>query len=482
MAKAGVINLEELAGRVLAFTREHRLVPPEGKLLVAVSGGADSVCLLYLLVALREKLSASLHVAHLDHGLRGEESAADARYVAELARKWELPVTVERRDVNAYRARYRLSPEEAAREVRYRFLAEVATAVGAQRVAVGHTLDDHIETVLMHLIRGSGTRGLRGLLPCTWFQSPGGSVNVVRPLLSVTREETAACCRHLALQPRLDASNLSLSPLRNRIRQQLIPLLQRYNPRVTEALKRAAGIAAEDFAFIEAEALRAWREVAGEEGGAVILAKDKFLSLAPALQRHLLRTATEKLLGNLKDVEAKHIEELLQALQKPAGKRITLPDGLTFVIEYDRYLLTSQPAALCPLPPLEGEFALSVPGETRLPGWRVRASITGRDAMSEPCDGHTACLDLARAGHRLTIRRRHPGDRFQPLGMAWPKKLNEFMIDNKVPRSWRDRVPLVCSPEHILWVVGWRIDERARVTGATGQVLRLEVVPDDGNG
>jgi tRNA(Ile)-lysidine synthase len=471
-----VIDTEALAGRVLHFIQEHRLMPQGEKVVVAVSGGADSVCMLHLLITLREKLSLSLHVAHLDHQLRGEESEADAAYVAELARKWELPVTVEQRDVSAYQARHRLSPEEAAREVRYRFLAEVTAAVGAEWVAVGHTLDDHIETVLMHLIRGSGTRGLRGLLPCSQFHSTGSQVAIVRPLLSLSREETAAYCRYFDLRPRLDTSNLSLSPLRNRIRQQLLPLLQQYNPQVTEALCRTAAIANEDFAFIESEACRIWGQVFKEEGNSTIISKKEFQQLDQALQRHLLRAAVEKLLGNLKDIESKHIEEVIRALDKPAGKRISLPEGLNFAIEYDRYILTPEPDALSPLPILDKEVTLRVPGETELPGWRILSHIIGRDEIRDTGNEFTACLDLAKAGHQLTLRQRRPGDRLQPLGMDQAKKLNEFMIDSKIPHSWRERIPLVCSPEHILWVVGWRIDERAKVTDSTTQVLRLEAV------
>ncbi|MFC1974445.1 tRNA lysidine(34) synthetase TilS, partial [Chloroflexota bacterium] len=177
-----------LEERILQFIQKHRLVSSQPKLLVAVSGGPDSVCLLHILVKLQSELGIGLHVAHLNHQLRGAESEADARYVANLAQKLSIPVTIEQRDVKAYQARRHLSLEEAAREVRYTFLAEVAKSVGAERVAVGHTTDDHVETMLMHLIRGTGTRGLRGLQPSVTWQSPEKNLTVIRPLLSVSRE------------------------------------------------------------------------------------------------------------------------------------------------------------------------------------------------------------------------------------------------------------------------------------------------------
>ncbi len=463
-----------LEQRVLRFIEEHHLVSPGEPLSVAVSGGADSVCLLHVLFALKNELGVELHVAHLDHRLRGAESRADAEYVAHLAQRLALPATIEERDVKAYQVERRISLEEAAREVRYRFLAETAKSIGARQVAVGHTVDDHIETILMHLIRGAGTRGLRGLQPSNLWQSLEKSVTVVRPLLTVSRQETADYCRSHDLNPRIDSSNLSLSPLRNRIRQQLLPLLRNYNPQIADALLRTARISGDELAFIDEEASKIWSEVAQEKEKAIVLDKEKFYRLPLALKRHLLRVAIEKLVGNLKDIEACHIEEIVSALAKPAGKRVSLPAGLLFTIEYDKYLLGTDPAALSPFPVLEGEFPLKIPGETSLPDWHVEASIIPPDAMKETESDYEAYLDFGLTGNRLLVRCRKPGDRFQPLGMDQPKKLSEFMIDAKIPHSWRDRVPIVCSQKHILWVVGWRIDDRVKVTEETKQVLFLK--------
>jgi len=242
---------------------------------------------------------------------------------------------------------------------------------------------------------------------------------------------------------------------------------------VTEALLRTARIAGDDLAFLEKESARLWGRTVQRQGNTITLNKEGFLKLAPALKRHLLRAAIEELLGNLKDIEVRHIEEIMAALTKPAGKRLSLPGGLVFTIEYDRYLLGPDPAALSLLPVLRDELVLKIPGETSFPGWRVEATIIEREQMEEDRD-FTAYLDLDEAGGRVAVRCRQPGDRFQPLGMSQSKKLGEFMIDAKIPRAWRQRVPIVCSPQHVLWVVGWRIDDRAKVTGNTRQVLRLK--------
>lgn len=468
-----MLLLEE---RVSGFIHQHGLVAGTERLLVAVSGGPDSVCLLHVLSGLGRELGITLHAAHLNHRLRGAEADADAAYVAGLAEGLGVPVTIEARDVRAYRAEKRLSLEEAAREVRYGFLAEVAARVGAGRVAVGHTADDQVETILMHLVRGSGTRGLRGLQPVTVLPSVRSGLTLIRPLLEVSRQETVEYCNYHRLNPRTDTSNRSLSPLRNRLRRQLLPLLRRYNPGVDEALRRTARIAGEDIAFLDASVAAVWDETAYQGTDNIVLDKERFRALPMALQRNLLRLSIERLLGNVRDIELRHIDIIMAALDKPAGRRLNLPSGLVFTIDYDSYHLGRDSSARCPFPALGGEMALNIPGETALPGWRVMAAVVVPEAAGK--DGpYRAWLDLDRVGDKLTVRSRRPSDRFQPLGMAGSKKLSEFMIDARIPRPWRGRVPLVCSPEHIVWVVGWRLDERARVTRDTRRALYLEFTP-----
>ena len=486
---------------MLGFIQQHQLISGE-KLVVAVSGGPDSVCLLHILAKLQKEPKVSLHVAHLNHQLRGIESEADANYVSDLAHQLAIPATIEGRDVKSYQAKHRLSLEEAAREVRYNFLTEVAKSIGADGVAVGHTMDDHIETILLHLIRGTGTRGLKGLQPCSEWRSKTASITIIRPLLEISRRETEDYCQSHELKPRIDVSNISLSPLRNRVRHQLLPLLKSYNPGIAQAVLRTGRIASDDINFLDKEVARLWDKVAKGEGKTIILDKKRFDQLPPALKRYLFRAAAERLLGSAKDIEMRHIEQMMSALNKPAGKRLSLPGGLIFSIEYSKYLLTLDPNSLSPLPSLDTEFQLRIPGKTLFPGWRIEATIIdpsvvkgkpeGANAPSEIItplplikgkgtkgmglikNDFTAYLDLDKVGDKLIVRSRRAGDRFQPLGLDQPKKVNEFMIDAKIPRAWRQRIPIVCSPEHIVWVVGWRIDDRVKVSEKTKQILCLE--------
>ncbi len=507
----------ELELKVKYLIQQHSLIIPGQVVIVGVSGGADSVCLLHILAQWQDELGIELHIAHLNHQLRGAESEADARYVASLAGRFGIPVIVGRRDVAAYKAERGCSMEEAARELRYDFLTQVAIDTGASRVAVGHTRDDQVETVLMHILRGTGTSGLRGIEPCSPVPFCHSKLKakakelrllVIRPLLDITRDETMKYCREHQLEPRIDSSNLSLSLFRNRIRMELLPLLRKYNPRIDETLLRMSGIAGDDACFVEQQAWQLWDRVARQKDNVIYLDKKKTSALPVALQRQLVRLAVDRVLGDTRDIEAIHIEAIKDLLIKPVGKRISLPHGLICFAEYDEILLALSPPSPCPFPPLQGESPLRVPGETILPGWRVIASVVERQTDSGQLEffsprhskktkrsknlaqdnqleeslgaggrlheALSAHLDLHRTGTELFVRRCQQGDRFQPLGMDMTKELKHFMVDARIPLSWRDYIPLVCSTEQILWVVGWRIDDRVKVTESTRTIIRLE--------
>jgi tRNA(Ile)-lysidine synthase len=503
------MNKTKLEPKVLDFIQRYSLIPPEELVIVGVSGGADSVCLLHVLAKWRKRLGIKLHIAHLNHQLRGAESEADAEYVSDLASSLGIPITIDRQDVAAYRIERNCSIEEAARELRYAFLARVAKEVGANRIAVGHTRDDQVETILMHILRGTGITGLCGLAPCSpmAYDSQGMSSRaealsiakgqrsnllVIRPLLDITREETTTYCQEHQLAPRIDSSNLSLSLFRNRLRLQLLPLLRQYNPSLDQALLRLADIAKEDNAFIEQQASELWDEVARQENNAIYLDKKQLASLPLALQRQLLRVAVTRLAGDARDIEASHIEAARSLLNKPANKRISLPHGFICQRGYDEIVIasTAKQSQLppCPFPPLPGEFPLKVPGKTVFPGWKVMASIVEERPDSPSLQGAPspsgetgqsnliADFDLRKTGTDLFVRQRRPGDRFQPLGMNMLKKLYEFMVDAKIPRSWRDSIPIVFSPQQIIWVVGWRTDDRVKATEASKEILRLEFI------
>ncbi|MBN1370047.1 MAG: tRNA lysidine(34) synthetase TilS [Dehalococcoidaceae bacterium] len=462
-----------LEDRVYAFIRRANLIPSGSRVLAAVSGGPDSVALLQLLYNLRQALGISLVVAHLDHNLRGEESTGDALHVAELAGQLDLPFAIGGRDVAGYRSQHGLSLEEAAREVRYGFLCEVAAESGASVIATGHTLNDNVETILMHLIRGTGTLGLKGLASWTSRQAGGKNFEIIRPLLETGRNEIEAYCRERGLATRLDSTNLSLSPLRNRIRLELLPLLEGYNPGMEKALLRLADLAGDELDFLSIERDKAWGRVVKREKNTIILDKVELGGLHPALKRSILRRALAELAGSLKDFEAGHIEDMLAILEKPAGKQLVLPRGFSFTVEYGRYLLGKAPEELCPFPPVENETVLQVPGVTQAGAWKVTAEIIEGGGIKPDTGAFTAYLDFDRTGRCLSMRPRQPGDRFFPLGGGGQKRVKGFLIDARVPRLWRDNIPVITAARDIVWLAGLRIDERFKVTENTKRVLRL---------
>jgi tRNA(Ile)-lysidine synthase len=503
------MNKIKLELKVIDFIQRHSLISPGETVIIGVSGGADSVCLLHVLAKWQKEPRIRLHVAHLNHQLRGMESEADAKYVSDLADSLSIPITIDRQDVAAYRTERNCSIEEAARELRYAFLGRVAREIGANRIAIGHTRDDHVETILMHILRGTGITGLCGLISCSpmayerlVMSSPANqsTLLVIRPLLDITREETTNYCREHQLDPRIDSSNHSLSFFRNRLRLQLLPLLRQYNPSIDQALLRLADIAREDNAFIEQQAFGLWEAVARQENNAIYLDKKQVVSLPIALQRQLLRVAVAKLAGDTRDIESSHVEAARNLLNKQVGKKLSLPHGFICEVGYNEFVITRFPlgiastaeqyqlSSVCPFPPLPGEFYIKVPGKTVLPRWKVVASIVGKQVNSQSmrdtlspskriCQSNlVADFDLYKTGTELFVRQRRSGDKFQPLGMNVPKKLQDFMVDTKIPRSWRDHIPIVCSPQQIIWVVGWRIDGRVNTTEASKEILRLEFI------
>jgi tRNA(Ile)-lysidine synthase len=467
--------------RVSTFICRNRLLSKGDCLLLAVSGGADSVCLLHVMLSLKEELGIKLHVAHLNHQLRAEESDGDAAYVAELSRSLDIPCTVSKADVRGYQKKHRLSLEEAAREVRYDFLAETADTIGADIIATGHTLDDNVETIMLHIIRGSGIAGLVGLNASSKRLLNGNQVDIIRPLLEISREETQRYCLEHNLMARVDSTNQSMSMLRNRIRLKLLPEIKKYNPAFVESLLRNSAIAADEISFLDSEVQKVWKFAVKEQGDVIILDKERFDALPDALKRHLLRVAIKRLLGTLKDIEERHIAEITGVLGKQAGKYINLPYGLIFAVEYVRYLLGRDTKALCPFPEIAAEEIIRIPGVTTISGWSVETSIMENDLTVDRDNQFTAYLDADKCGGSLFVRNRLAGERFQPLGFDTPKRLNRFMIDLKIPQSWRERVPLVCSTGQglpylgqIAWVVGYRIDDRYKVTADTKRVLKIE--------
>jgi tRNA(Ile)-lysidine synthase len=476
-----------LERRVLRYVRDRAVLRPGERVLAAVSGGPDSTALLLILSRLASGLDLALTAAHFDHGLRGQLAARRERsYVDALCRRVRVPLRVGAGDARAQARAWGLSREEAARELRYAFLAEAAVAAGCTVVTTGHTADDQAETVLLHIIRGSGLAGLAGMAARgPWPLTGREGLDVGRPLLCLRRQEAAHYCQAEGLKPVLDPSNVSPAFLRNRIRLELLPLLRQYNRRIDSALLRLAEAARADLAVLEGMAAGVLSTGGGKS---VVLSRERLAGLPEGLQRHALRLAVRQLLGDLRDLHRDHVDALLAGLVRGVGYHLDLPRGLRFDVGYEEAFLaleqgeatTFRPAPASVSRTAPSEAPLTVPGVTSWGPWLVEAELTAvglpagqAGTETPPADPWQAWLDADVTGEDLRVRSWRPGDRFRPLGMAREKKLQDFFVDARVPRAQRDAVPLVLGKPGIVWVVGHRIDGRARVTEATHRLLRI---------
>jgi tRNA(Ile)-lysidine synthase len=496
--------LSDLLKQVRHTIERYGLLTPGDGIVVGVSGGPDSLCLLHVLLSLREEYHLRLHVAHLHHGARGAEADADAEFVAEFATKWGLPITVERQDVPTLARAHQLAFEETARRVRYAFLARVTGETSAGKIAVGHNADDQAETVLMHFLRGAGPAGLRGMLPLAPItdyrllapflhlspnhpstQSPTQLPILIRPLLQVPRSNVERYCADQDLRPRFDHSNLDTTYFRNRLRHELLPLLETYTPNVRARLCHTAAVVAADYELLIQLREQAWATVVQEErAGAFVFDRAAWRMLPVALQRATLRQAAYRLRTSLRDVDFAHVEHARQVgLRGEAGAQATLPMGLALSVGYDTLTVgDAGDAGPPPDEPLLWDARLlpvQMPGTTPLPKseWVLQAQVL------EEWDAHTitnnpnpwaAYFDADRLAGSLALRRRRPGDRFRPQGMGGHSvKVSAFMTNLKIPRAWRDHVPLLTKDDEIVWVCGRRMREGGTVEPGTRRVARL---------
>lgn len=468
--------------RIRYTLKEKCLLKPDDKILLAVSGGPDSLFLLDTLW----KLGHPIVVAHLDHQLR-PESGQEAVYVGEIAARLDLPFRLGRVDVGALATEQGFSLEEAARLARYRFLFEQARLEQIQTVATGHTADDQVETVLMHLLRGAGLSGLGGMdyrsLPNTWSRD----IALIRPLLGVWREEIMAYLDEQDIQTITDTSNLDTRFYRNRLRHELIPHLEGYNPNLRINLLHTAETLRQDMKFIDDKVDKAWAACVRDIGTGYILFEPLELkNHSLSIQSHLLRRAIQFLRPNLRDMDFEVIERAVNFLAAPTRtNRIELVAGLCLLGEPGNLWLAGWEADLpgleWPQMETEGEL-LDAPGRVELAGgWFIEAKkITSTPAILElaqsNCDANLAWLDLEKLSLPLQVRPRLPGDRFQPLGMAGHSiKLSNLMINSRVPRRARVKWPLVCSGGKIVWIPGLRMSHSFRVNDQTSSLVQLKL-------
>ena len=466
------------------FIVQHKMIEAGEIVLVAVSGGADSLALLYGLHALRAQLNCKLHVVHLNHCLR-TEADADAEFVQQHAARLELPCTIQRAEVSRLVKQWKLSVEAAGRKARYQFYESVCSEVSATKVALGHHQDDIAETVLMNLIRGSGATGLKGIRPVR-------NMKFIRPLVGFTRQNIETFLVSIDIVPRQDATNTDTDYLRNRIRVELIPQLARdYNPNIKTGLNRTADVLSAESEYLDTAAQAAFEtcRIQGPDKN-IVLNRVKFRQYHTALQRRMLRQSVSEMLGDMSDLYFAHCEAMLNLVEGDAPNTVlVLPNDLRFRRAYQQLIFERKPVKMKSF-----AYPVAAVGKTSIAILNTEITAESGDVVSPrtlafPDGKFEAIFDYDKLRQvfaepssetvPLIVRNRQQGDRFQPYGMRGTKKIKDFFIDAKVPRYERDRIPLLVCGDKILWIIGYTTSESFKIKSDTRQYLYLRYVSDE---
>ena len=472
----------DLAATLRQTLAAHPMVSPGDRVLVGVSGGPDSMALLHLLSRLASELKIGLGAAHLDHCLRAEAGIRDAELVRRTAEQLQCPCHLGRAQVARVQRKLRLSPEEAARRVRYAFFNKIMIDEGYNKLALGHHADDNAEQMLMALLRGAGPRGLSGIAPVR-------EGRIVRPLIAARREAIETFVRQEGLVCTCDATNSDLRFVRNRIRHRLLPLLAaEYNPRIVDQLNQTADLVRSEEDWMAAMAAARYRRCRmPRDRGPLTLSTAALAGVPVALARRLVRQALTELAGSLRRITFGHIQAVLHLTVGRRGeKECHLPGGirvrrvgehLTFWIEAGaprkmHGQRVTPPATLGAI--IAGPFPERVEIRTLGVGLHLFPCRPDRVPAWERVDRKRAYFDLDRLSLPLKVRQVQPGDRFTPLGAAGSQKVKKFFIDHHVPRHARARCPVLADGRRIIWLVGHRMGDEAKVTPVTSHVLGVE--------
>jgi len=467
--------------RVLDTIKKYNLIEYGDKIVVGISGGPDSVCLLHILHRLIPEYGIELYALHVNHMLRGEDADLDELFVKEFCNSLGVPLRVIASDINKISESSGISLEEAGREVRYRAFEQYAADVGASKIAVAHNKNDLVETVLMNIIRGSGLEGLTGI--------DYRRGKIIRPLLDIDRKDIEDYCRQNNLSPRIDLSNLENKYTRNKVRLDLIPYITRmFNVDVVESVYRLAALLKDDNDLIEKVALEVYSScVTSRKPDMVSLDIARLKKNHVSLVKRVLRNAIREVKGNIKGIESKHIDMVMDLMESgKTGLEIHLPGRIRAMRSYGalRIGLGSEKTKT----PLF-EALITIPGITMVPvlNTSIEASVVEKKLISiEQCNNLrynslVQFFDYDRLSSGIYIRNRRDGDIFKPLKSNGTKKLKEYFIDNKIPREKRDEIPLVAKQNEIVWIIGYKISDKFKVTENTKSVLILKYNGNNGN-
>ncbi len=460
---------EKLKQTMIQTIQRENLIKDGDKILVALSGGPDSVALLHALKSLQSRFGLKLYAAHLNHKIRGMEAQKDALYAAQLCDSLSVTFFVKAVDVPLYASENKLSLEEAARKIRYEMLFEVKEKISADKIAVAHNLDDQAETILMRMLRGTGIKGLKGMD----YIRDGC---VIRPLMDVQKKDIVAYCNENELSPRIDKTNLEPDYTRNKIRLRLIPYIENeFSPNLKETLSRMSNIIREDSDYLEKEAENYFKkEAIVISENTVKLDNFEINSLHNSMKKRLIRLCIRHCLKTLEGIESIHIDDVMSIMKSSRNEAVLnlpkglfvykKPDGIYFTLSQIEHSVNSFEYSLIP-----GENVLIKEIEMK-----IESKIMPKEkCILLPTGQFTKAFDLNKIKGDIKIRTRAEGDKMKPMGLGGTKKLKDIFIDMKIPREKRDSIPVVCDDNGIIWLVGNKISEDYKIDDSTTTVIRL---------
>lgn len=457
--------------KVKKTIQKYNMLSRGDKILAAVSGGPDSLALLYILKYLRAEYSLEVYVVSINHMFRGEQGRKEVEWVAELSHRWGMTCFTYHQNIPEIISKQGLSPEEAGHIVRKKIYNNLRVKYKFDKLALGHHAEDRAETILMHLVQGTGLKGLASMPPkFNW---------VIRPLAEVTKKEILDFCQEENLPYFLDPTNKEDIYLRNKIRLKLLPLLkEELNPNIIAALLRLEDIVLEDNDFLEKYTdSQAQGMLIKEEDDTITIDLQKFNKKHLAIRRRIVRNIFQRIKPSSQGLSFVHVENIIKIAQNKKGRQeFSLPERITVEKTYDRLIFRSRKKTIKKPSDTNEEFLWHIPGNLTLA--LESGELKGYYTLERPAiksrDFFIVILDADKVANPLLVRKRQPGDRIQPLGMEGTKKLKNFFIDKKVEREKRDKIPLICSGGEIIWIPGLTMSEKVKPNKGTKKYLVLE--------
>ncbi|WP_296127073.1 tRNA lysidine(34) synthetase TilS [uncultured Anaerococcus sp.] len=452
----------KMEDRFLETIRKHQLIEKGDTIIVGASGGPDSQFLIYMLEKLRKEIDFDIVLAHLNH-LHRKEAANDENLVRETADNLGLKFFSESKSMDDLAKKEKISSEDAGRRLRYDFFNRLVGKFPSSKIAVAHNKDDQAETVLMRIVRGTGLDGLKAMA----YRSG----NIIRPILDIKKKDILTYLDQNKIPYAIDHTNFEADYTRNKIRLEVIPVLEEINPRFIDQAARLSDLAKDDLTIIDDTIGEIFDKICDRSVREIKFRKNDFESLKKPYQNRLIRLGIEKLKGTIKDISKDNIDEFLSLIALANGKEI-IKDDLKFRKSYDYYILEEAKDFKN-----ESVYDLYAEDEIDFDGKIIKSSIINSKTYTR--EKSKAYFDYDKLKFPLKVRARRNGDKFIPLGSKSNKKLKDFFIDQKIDRAKRDRLPIILSDDKIVWITGLRMSEEFKVTDLTSKILQIEVYDED---